>query len=322
MRRYTFSVKARSQTPFPAEISSVAPAIDLFLEYLVVERRFSPHTFRNYGIDLRDWCRDLEERGIRTLAELSSDLKPLHLRSYLARLNSSLERTSLSRRLSAIRSFLRYARRQSWITRDVGALVPAPKTRKSLPRFFGIEEMKELVEAPDLSTRLGRRDRALFELMYASGLRVSEVVGLDLGHVDFENRWVRVFGKGSKERMVPFHEAALEALQSYLADRSLGGAEAGATPLFTNSRGSRLSSRSVARILTKHLVRIAASKSLSPHGIRHSFATHLLAGGADLRTIQEMLGHSRLATTQRYTHTDYDLLAEAYQGAHPLQKRK
>lgn len=256
---------------------------------------------------------------MKRLAELSSDLKPLHLRSYLARLHASHERSSLSRRLSAIRSFLRYARQKNWISRDVGALVPAPKTRKSLPRFFGIEEMKELVEAPDLSTRLGRRDRALFELMYASGLRVSEVVGLDAGALDLDRLWVRVFGKGSKERMVPFNEMALEALQSYLGDRVELTADA---PLFTNSRGGRLTTRSVARILNKHLVRIAASKSLSPHGIRHSFATHLLAGNADLRTIQEMLGHARLATTQRYTHVDFGGLVDEYQGAHPLQKRK
>lgn len=289
----------------------------------MAERRLSPNTHRAYATDLADWCADLRERGFQELEKLGTELKPLHIRSYLARLHSTHERSSVSRRLSSIRSFLRFCRRRDLILRDIGTLVPAPKTSRALPRFFGIDEMVELVEAPDLSTRLGRRDRALFELMYASGLRVSEAVGLNCGDLSFSEGWVRVFGKGGKERMVPFHEKSRESLELYLSDRGADQADRlDDLPLFVNFHGTRLSARSVARILQKHLVRIGASKSLSPHGIRHSFATHLLAGGADLRAIQEMLGHSRLSTTQRYTHVDLGGIVEEYQDAHPLQKLK
>jgi integrase/recombinase XerC len=207
-------------------------------------------------------------------------------------------------------------------------LVPSPKAESKLPRFLKIEEMQELVEAPDLSTWLGKRDRALFELLYGSGLRVSEGVGLSLKDLDLANGWVRVLGKGSKERTVPFGSAAREAIENYLAARpalSQGPLESQGSdnpPLFVNYQGTRLTSRSVARILAKHLVRIASAKNLSPHGLRHSFATHLLAAGADLRTIQELLGHARLSTTQRYTHVDLGALLDEYRGTHPLANRK
>jgi integrase/recombinase XerC len=202
----------------------------------------------------------------------------------------------------------------------VGALVPTPKAKRGLPRFLKIDEARELVEAPDLTTHLGRRDRALFELLYGCGLRVSEAVGLNIGDVDLTGEWVKVLGKGSKERMIPFGSQAREAVESYLRERE-GKAPGRKDPLFVNFKGTRLSTRSVARILTKHLIRIASSKSLSPHGLRHSFATHLLSKGADLRSIQEMLGHVQLSTTQRYTHVDLGTLMNEYQGAHPLTQK-
>jgi len=187
--------------------------------------------------------------------------------------------------------------------------------KKTLPQFLKIEEMRELIEAPDLSTQLGRRDRAIFELIYGSGLRVSEAVGLDLKDLDLKQGWVRVFGKGSKERTVPFGSQARDALENMISDHEN---QTNDSPLFTNFRGSRLTSRSVARVLTKHLLRIAASRSISPHGLRHSFATHLLSAGADLRSIQELLGHERLSTTQRYTHVDLGALVDEYRESHPL----
>lgn len=187
--------------------------------------------------------------------------------------------------------------------------------KKQLPKFLKIEEVQELIGAPDTSTRLGRRDRALFELIYGSGLRVSEAVGLNHGDLDLKSGWVRVFGKGSKERTVPFGSPAREALENMLSDTVSSSSD---DPLFTNFRGSRLTARSVARILTKHLVRIAASRMISPHGLRHSFATHLLGAGADLRSIQELLGHERLSTTQRYTHVDLGTLVDEYRESHPL----
>jgi integrase/recombinase XerC len=287
-----------------------AQALAEFLSYLKNQRRCSSHTLRAYEGDLRHW---LDALGDFPLAKL----EPGVLRSYLSGLYDSHERSSLCRKLAAIRSFLRYLRNEGRIRMNPGLLVPTPKAKRKLPRFLKVEEMEEVIRAPDLTTRLGRRDRALLELLYASGLRVSEAVGLDLKDLDLKKGWVRVLGKGSKERMVPFGPPAAEALEAYLEDRA---ARSGA--LFLNYQGSRLTSRSVARILAKNLLKAAVAKDLSPHGLRHSFATHLLAAGADLRTIQELLGHSSLSTTQRYTHVDLGALLDEYRGAHPLNSRK
>ncbi len=295
----------------------ISEALERFLSHLEVARGFSSHSTRAYQIDLAHWTEHLTTvQSISNTEDLSQRLEAADLRSYLSSLYESHERSSLCRRLSSIRSFLKYLRVQGLVRRDVGLLVPSPKTESKLPRFLKIEEMQELVEAPDLSTWLGKRDRALFELLYGSGLRVSEGVGLSLGDVDLAGGWVKVLGKGSKERTVPFGTAAREAMENYLAARP--GQVSKDAPLFINYQGTRLTARSVARILTKHLVRIASAKSLSPHGLRHSFATHLLAAGADLRTIQELLGHARLSTTQRYTHVDLGALLDEYRGAHPL----
>lgn len=298
-------------------------AIGTFLHHLATQRSASVHTVRAYQSDLEHWASHLKaQAGITELGQLEERLEPREVRAYLAGLHDDHERTSICRRLSAIRSFLRFARGREWLSRDIGRLVPSPKAKRTLPRFLKVEEALELVTAPDLATRLGRRDRALFEVLYGCGLRVSEAVGLNVADVQLEQGWVRVIGKGDKERAVPFGSPARAALEAYLAD--LSGKPEATAPLFVNFRGTRLSSRSVARILVKHLVRIAASKTLSPHGLRHSFATHLLAAGADLRTIQELLGHSRLSTTQRYTHVDLGALMDEYRTAHPLngsQKR-
>lgn len=307
-------------------VSSNEPRIEEalagFMRFLEVQRRCSPHTLRAYCQDLEHWSLDLREKhGIESVAELGKKLAPAQIRSYLSDLHESRERSTLCRRLSAIRSFLRYVRSQGWVERDVGLLVPVPRAKKGLPRFLMTEEVLELVAAPDSSTWLGRRDRALFEILYGSGLRVSEGVGLNWSDIDLEGRWVRVLGKGSRERRVPFGPPAQQALKEYR--EGLGSVSASpCDAVFLNYRGGRLSTRSVARILARHLVRLAASKTLSPHGLRHSFATHLLAAGADLRTIQEMLGHARLSTTQRYTHVDLGALMDEYRFSHPLNKVK
>ena len=301
-------------------------AVLAFLEYLAKERRYSANTIRAYEVDLDRWIAHLKvKQEFLTTESLSQALEAAHLRFYLASLYDTHERSSLCRRLSAIRSFLRYLKLKGWVRRDIGILVPTPRTKRPLPRFLKIEEIAELIEAPDVLTQLGRRDRAIFEVLYGSGLRVSELVGLDFDHVDLSGGWVRVMGKGSKERTVPFGTPAKQALALYLEDRKNRAAvtEAGSNrrPLFVNFQGTRLTARSVARILSKHLVRIASAKTLSPHGLRHSFATHLLAAGADLRTIQELLGHARLSTTQRYTHVDLGVLMDEYRNAHPLNKK-
>lgn len=301
---------------------TLTQSIDRYLSHLFTQRGCSPHTLRAYEQDLAHWRDSLGAgAGAEGLAELGASLKPGDLRAYVSGLYESLERASICRRLAAIRSFLRYARAQNWIERDVGQLVPTPKSKNKLPRYLKIEEIGELIEAPDLSTRLGRRDRALLELIYGCGLRVSEAVGLDINGVDLSGEWVKVLGKGTKERMVPFGTQARMALESYLMDRPAWGGAASRDPLFVNFLGTRLSARSVARILTKHLLRIGSSKGLSPHGLRHSFATHLLSKGADLRVIQEMLGHAQLSTTQKYTHVDLNELMREYQGAHPLGRK-
>jgi integrase/recombinase XerC len=293
-------------------------AVERYLGHLKTARRASPHTLRAYQGDLEHWVSHLEKRvGIREIDELSSRLEPTDVRAYLSDELADKERSSVCRRLSAIRSFMRFMRHKDWISRDIGVLIPTPKSKRRLPKFLKVEEAIELVEAPDSTQRLGRRDRAIFEVLYGCGLRVGEAVSLNRGDLDLGEGWVRVLGKGSKERTVPFGTPARAALEAYLG--GMGGRAA--DPLFVNVRGTRLTSRSVARILVKHLVRIAASKSLSPHGLRHSFATHLLAAGADLRTIQELLGHARLSTTQRYTHVDLGALIDEYRESHPMNRK-
>lgn len=295
-------------------------AITRFLTYLQVHRRASPHTLRAYRLDLEDWGGSLRSGlGITRIRDLGEKLEATHIRSYLAALHDSHERSSLCRRLAAIRSFLRFLRKGGMINRDVGILVPSPKASRRLPRFLKVEEIRELIEAPDPATWLGLRDRALLEILYGAGLRVSEAMALDLGDLDLDAGWVRVMGKGARERRVPFGPSAALAVREYLEARR-ERLEPG-PPLFVNFNGARLNGRSVARILSRHLVRIASSRMLSPHGLRHSFATHLLAAGADLRTIQELLGHARLSTTQRYTHVDLGVLMDDYRGAHPLNRR-
>jgi integrase/recombinase XerC len=292
----------------------VSEAIEHYLDMLRDRRKLSAHTVTAYRTDLVRWNGFLAESRLETLASLDAGFEPARLRNYLASLNDQLERSSVCRHLSAIRGFLKFCRQRGWLSRDIGTLVPTPKMRRGLPKFLKVEEMEELVQAPDVATALGRRDRALFEVLYGAGLRVSEAVQLDRKDIDLEEGWVRVLGKGSKERLVPLGKPARDAVEDYLQSAPMG--QDGA--LFRNFRGGRLTSRSVARILARHLVRLASAKSLSPHGLRHSFATHLLAAGADLRTIQELLGHARLSTTQRYTHVDLGTLLDEYREAHPL----
>ncbi|MBC7385067.1 MAG: tyrosine recombinase XerC [Cryobacterium sp.] len=297
--------------------ANLAEAIAHYLEVLEIQRKLANHTLRAYRSDLSEWQCVMEEAGFGTVDDLDAGLKPQHIRSYLARKTESHERSSLCRKLSVVRGFLKFGRNEKWLTRNIGALVPSPKQNRSLPEFLKIEEVSELIGAPDVSTQLGRRDKAIFELIYGAGLRVSEAVGLDVGGVNFSSGWVSVLGKGSKERNVPIGTSAIRALEAMLSDREGKTHE----PLFVNYRGTRLTSRSVARILAKHLIRIAASRSISPHGLRHSFATHLLMAGADLRGIQQLLGHAQLSTTQRYTHIDLGTLVDEYRGAHPLEKK-
>jgi integrase/recombinase XerC len=251
------------------------------------------------------------------------------IRGFLAELFRLGEsRASAARKLAAIRTFLRYLKREGLIESDPGLLVATPKREEHIPRHLEVDEMARLLETPDTTGALGRRDRAILELLYASGLRLSELVGLDLEDVNLGSRLVRVMGKGRKERLVPFNQSATSAIRAWLPDRDALRKDLPRTasrrvhedPLFVNYRGTRLSSRHVHRLVRHHVASCSMRFGISPHAIRHSFATHLLEAGADLRVIQELLGHVRLSTTQRYTHVNAAQLMEVYRRAHPRAK--
>ena len=308
-------------------VLSLEAAAEAFLAQSALSKTGSEHTERAYRTDCAQWCEAFRERGITTTAELSRELKPTVLRSILAERVSVQAKTTVARRLSCLRTWMRFMHRRGWVASNRAVLVPSPRAGRKLPRFLKVEEVRALIETPDATTRLGRRDRALFEVIYGAGLRVSEATGLDVRDVDFPGGWVRVMGKGSREREVPVGPLAIEAIRRMREDpvaESTGSRGPGARPegdaLFRNFRGDRLSERGVARILAKQLLRLAGNFDVSPHGLRHSFATHLLAAGADLRSIQSLLGHSRLSTTERYTHVDLGTILDDYAKTHPLAK--
>ena len=301
-----------------------------FLEFLRFNRNLSARTVRAYESDLTQYLRFLEGRFGRPADRIDpADVDYAAVRAFMRdQYDRGQARSSAARRLAAIRSFGRYLRREEVVERDPGALMATPKQDRKLPARLDEGEMTRVLETPDCTTRLGRRDRAILELFYASGLRLGELVGLGLEDVDLSSRLVRVLGKGGKERIVPFNRATAEALRACLADREAlvrgaGGApprargRAGAEPLFVNYRGGRLSARSVDRLVRRYAAAAGARLGISPHALRHSFATHLLERGADLRAIQEMLGHARISTTQRYTHVSAAQLLSVYQKAHP-----
>ena len=306
-----------------------------FLEYLRLNRNASPHTARAYKSDLSQFIIFLSKHRGRAPGELRpADFDHRAVRGFMAELyQRGHARASAARKLAAIRAFARYLRRERWLNGDPGALVGTPKLERKIPVHLGIEEMERLLEGPDASRPLGRRDRAILELFYASGLGLSELVGLDLNDVSLSSRRVRVLGKGGKERIVPFNRTAADAIRAYLKDRDglVKGQAAGparrsvksrvgrepAEPLFVNWRGGRLSTRSVDRLVRRYVAACSTRVGVSPHALRHSFATHLLEGGADLRTIQELLGHARVSTTQRYTHVSVTQLLGLYSKTHP-----
>ena len=283
-----------------------------FLKHLDVSRAASKHTLRAYENDLEQLQKYLADQNVPL-----EKATHLHLRGFLGVQAATHSATTRARRLAAIKSFYKFLVRRKVIELSPARRVKAPKLPQRLPRAVPVDETFALMTAPPDTSPLGLRDRAMLELAYGCGLRVSELCGLDLRSVDRSERIVRVLGKGNKERLVPVNDAAIEALEKYLAQRPLLAKDKPTTALFLNYRGGRLTTRSTARHLEKHALKAGLTRHVSPHQLRHSFATHLLAGGADIRSIQELLGHASLSTTQRYTAVSFEQLQEAYDKAHP-----
>jgi integrase/recombinase XerC len=309
-------------------VISLARAIDGFTAYVGEERRFSPRTVEAYRRDLGRFAGFWESEFANAEAAKTplSKIDTLAVRSYLAHLHRDrLANRSLARHLSTLRSFFRWACREGHLDKNPARGLPSPRVPKTLPRAMTLPDTERLLaaDAEEALAFVPERERALFELLYATGIRVSEAAGLDLVDVDFSSRLVRVTGKGSRERIVPFGDAAAEALREYLPSREALRHRArregprGSQPLFVNARGGRLTPRSMARLLKRRLRAAGLPEEISPHALRHTFATHLLQAGADLRAIQELLGHASLSTTQKYTHLDAARLAEVYRNAHP-----
>ena len=292
--------------------------IDRFAIFLADERNLSPHTRAAYLRDLAEFRSFLAGHGgcdKKDLARLDNFL----LRRYLAELHKRNQRSSIARKLSALRTFFRYLVREGLLERNPAEGLATPKLNRYLPKTLSVDEAATLMERGYGNRLLDLRDRAIFELFYSSGLRISELTGLDVGSVDLREKMVRVLGKGRKERIVPVGRKAHEALMTYLGERGMPAED---QALFVNARGGRLTPRSIQRHLKTRLIRSGVLKDIGPHALRHSFATHLLDGGADLRAIQELLGHASLSTTQKYTQVSVDQLMAVYDRAHPRSKKK
>jgi len=295
-----------------------------FLDRMRQERGYSTNTIRAYEADLRQFFDFLLSTGRihDHEADWKSDLvDPLTVRSYLAELFKTHQRSTIARKLSSLRSFFTFLEKLGLVQGNPAAEVSTPRLRKYIPIHLTVDQAFRLLDAPQRDTMLGLRDAAVLEMLYSCGLRVSELSNLDVDSVDLEARIVRVIGKGDKERLVPVGRQAAEVLGRYLeasrSKRSKGGRGSRTRALFINYRGGRLTPRSISRIIKRYALECGLSAEISPHAMRHTFATHMLDGGADLRAVQELLGHESLSTTQKYTHLSLDRLMEVYDKAHP-----
>ena len=284
--------------------------LEKFLSFLEIEKNYSPHTILNYKLDLIEFIDFIEDKPVEKIAYND-------FRRFLAQMRSNqFKPRTLSRKLSSIRSFFKFLTREGHIKENPAVLLMTPKLDKILPHFLSEQQITQLIDAPQIVKPSGQRDRAIFETLYSCGLRVSELVGLNIDHIDFIGNVVKVMGKGKKERIVPIGEKALKELQIYLAARAVKQETRGQA-VFLNKNGSRLTDRSIRNIINKHLLATSVRIKVSPHVVRHSFATHLLDRGADLRSVQELLGHVNLSTTQIYTHLTTERLKSVYDKAHP-----
>jgi len=301
---------------------TVESLIQLYAAHLRNERNLSPHTLRNYLSDLVKFQCFLVERELALAGDGTVDAGKVDIhvvRAYLASLTADHKKSSIGRKLAALKGFFRYLVMTKRLDKDPLLLVNSLKQEKPLPKFLTVDDAFQLLDAVKGENDLDLRDRAVLEVFYSTGIRVSELVGLDWADIDVQLGIVRVVGKGSKERIVPIGVVAIKALESYADSVRLQWQVPcrGESPVFLNHRGRRITTRSVARIVEKHLKLAGIQIKMGPHGLRHSFATHLLNGGADLRVIQELLGHVSLSTTQRYTHLNLDQLTAVYDKAHP-----
>jgi len=310
--------------------------LSAFLAFLGLNRNLSAHTLSAYETDVSQFFAHVAaEQGIAPRALTPASLTVDAIRSFMGALYSQgLTRATAARKLAAVRAFLKYLRREELLDEDPAALVPTPKREVRIPAHLSEDEAQHLMDAPAATDPLSRRDQAILELFYASGLRRSELAGLDLDDVNPSARMVRVVGKGGKPRLVPFNKTAAAAIRAWLKDREAiayppragrrrvqAASRTNRDPLFVNYKGTRLTVRSIDRLVKRYVTTSGTREGISPHALRHSFATHLLQRGADLRAIQELLGHSRLSTTQRYTHVNAAQLLAAYKSAHPRARR-
>lgn len=288
--------------------------VDAFLDHLRVERALSPKTVEAYALDLAKLCAHAEGEGRRS----PSDLDATVVSMFLVKLGKSgLQARSAARHLSAVRSFVKFLLRERAIEADPCALIDRPKIGRRLPKVLSQGEIERLLDVPDAASFRGLRDRAMLHVMYAAGLRVSEVVGLKLGDIDTRKGVVFALGKGGKRRLVPLGEPALDALDAYLEERGKHPRAQATAALFLSPRGGALTRQGVWKLLGAYARAVGITKPASPHKLRHSFATHLLEGGADLRSVQALLGHANIATTEIYTHVADDHVRAAYKRAHP-----
>lgn len=300
--------------------------LNQFLEHLRYERNVSAHTLRNYRIDLEQFLQYLtrpDNHNKARVAPAIEQIDHLTIREWLASLHSAQkQKSSIARKLAALRTFFQFLVREGLLELNPAKLVSTPRQEKKLPKHLSVEEAVRFIESPDVETDLGKRDRAMLELMYATGVRVAELTTMNVGDIDFQNQLIRVTGKRRKQRIVPFGEPARDAVRNYLEIRekflfNCPVSKRDEEALFLNYQGTRITTRSVGRMVDKYIGLCAGMHNISPHALRHSFATHLLDGGADLRDIQELLGHARLSTTQVYTHVSMEKLIEVYDKAHP-----
>ncbi|MBM4135224.1 MAG: tyrosine recombinase XerC [Nitrospira sp.] len=285
--------------------------IDKFLRYLEVERAASNHTLRAYRKDLEEFFEYVQSQP--------ENIDMIDVRGFIAeQIKNGLTKTTASRRLATVRSFFKFLHREGYIKSNPAKLVSNPRVPKLLPKYLSIDEVFSLVEKPEGIGFLLARDRAILELLYSSGLRVSELSGLNIDDLNIKEGMIKVRGKGRKERIVPVGSKAIDAIKSYTVERML--LKSKDTAFFLNRRGTRLTDRGVRRIVVKYARVLGIDRQIGPHTLRHTFATHLLHGGADLRVLQELLGHSSLSTTQKYTHLDITHLMDVYDKAHPFAK--